>query len=163
MVIKTKEFTFPRTLYISILIQEQLRRSWWAGVFLVGIAVYQSTQKNSLGALWLAFPAAYFGYILLRCWMHANAKKNQLFFGKRHFEVDEKFIYCRFSEGTVNKIVINDIARVVKNRQFYRLFLNKKQFVYLPVNAFKTTGDMQRFDEMLKSRKRPSPIKRGEQ
>jgi hypothetical protein len=158
LVIKTKAFVFPRALYLSILIQEQLQRSWWAGVFLVGITVYTSTQKGSMGPFALLLLVVYLGYIFLRCWMHTNSKKNQLFFAERHFEVDNQIIYCHFDQGTVNKIAINDIARVVKNRRFYRLFLNKKQFVYLPIEAFKTPGDMNRFDEMLKSRKYKRPL-----
>lgn len=161
--IKTKEFVFPRTLYLSILIQEQLQRSWWAGVFLVGITVYTSTQKNSLGPWSLLLPMIYLAYIFMRCWMHTNSKKNQLFFAERHFEVDNQFINCHFVQGTVNKIAINDIARVVKNRRFYRLFLNKKQFVYLPVDVFKTPGDMERFDNLLRSRKRKTLPAKGTQ
>lgn len=150
--IKTKEFDFPRPLYFAILVADTLRRSWWAALFLVGIAVYQSTQPNSMGALWLAFPAAYFIYVFFRCWIHLTAKKNPLFFAARHSEIDEQFIHFSFHQGTVNKIEINKIARVVKNSRYYRLFLTKKQFVYIPLHAFRTPGDIRLFDDILKSR-----------
>ena len=160
--IKTKEFEFPRPLYLAILVEDTLRRSWWAALFLVGIAVYQSTRPNSMGALWLVFPAAYFIYVLIRCWIHLTSKKNPLFFTMRRTEIDDRFITFTFSQGTVNKIEINKIARVVKNRQYYRLFISKKQFVYLPLNAFRTPGDVRLFDEILKARqyKRPENQKR---
>lgn len=157
MVIKTKEFTFSKPTYWRILFLDTIRRSLWAALFLVGIAVFQSTRPNSLGYFWLAFPACYFLYVMIRCYIHTSAKKNTLFFAERHFEIDDQVIHCIFNQGTVNKIEINSIARVVKNKQFYRLFLNKKQFIYLPTNAFRTPGDIKRFDEILKARKPKNP------
>lgn len=160
MAIKTKEFTFPRTLYFAILVQDTVRRSWWAAMFLVGISVFESTQKNSLGFLWLLFPAAYFIYVLIRCWMHVGSKVNPYFFAERYCEIDDRALLFKFTQGRIDKIGIDSIMRVVKNRQYYRLFINKKQFIYMPVNVFRTKGDMQRFDELLKARKRPQPGKR---
>ena len=156
--IKTKEFPFPKSVYLKILIKNSIKRSLWALAFLVIVASYQATKGPSAMLLLLgALPVAYLSYIILRCWMHSNAKTNRLFFKERSCEIDDQTIRIVFKEGTDSTIQIVKIARVVKNAQYYLLFLNKKQFIYVPLIAFKTPGDMAKFDFILKSRKRIRP------
>jgi hypothetical protein len=153
--IKTKEFPFPKWVYLRILIKNSLKRSLWALVFLISIAVYQATKGASGMMLFLAaLPVVYISYIVIRCWIHTNSKTNELFFRERVFEIDNEVIMIGFKQGASTKIEIPKIARVVKNTKYYLLFLNKKQFVYVPLSAFRTPGDINRFDSILKARKR---------
>jgi hypothetical protein len=153
--IKTKEFSFPKSIYRKILIANSLKRSLWALVFLVIIAFYQSTKGPSSMLLFLsALPVVYLSYLVVRCCIHANSKVHRLFFKERVFEVDNQNIDIIFKDGTASKIQINNIARVVKNSRYYLLFLTKKQFIYVPLFAFRTPGDINNFDSILKARKR---------
>ncbi|HBE79699.1 MAG TPA: hypothetical protein DDW65_18270 [Firmicutes bacterium] len=157
--IKTKEFAFPKLVYLGILVKNSLKRSLWALVFLIAIAAYQATKGTSKTTfLVAALPVIYLSYVVIRCWIHSNSKKtNQLFFRERVFEIDDQTIMIGFKQGAATKIEINNIARVVKNSSYYLLFLNKKQFIYAPLSAFRTAGDIARFDSILKARKRRIP------
>jgi hypothetical protein len=153
--IRTKEFSFPKPVYIRILIKNSIKRSLWALVFLVMIALYQATKGPSKMVLFLAaLPVAYLSYIVVRCWRHSNSKTHKLFFKERLFEINSQTIDIIFKDGGTSTIKISNIARVVKNSQYYLLFLNKKQFIYAPLSAFKTAGDINGFDAILKARKR---------
>ncbi len=156
--IKTKEFPFSKPIYLKILVKNSLKRSVWALVFLVAIVAYQATKGPSTTLLFIsALPLIYLSYLMMRCWRHSNAKTHRLFFRERGFEIDEQTIRIVFKDEIPIEIRIAKIARVVKNNQYYLLFLDKKQFVYVPLTAFKTPGDMERFDFILKSRKRLHP------
>ncbi len=157
--IKTKEFPFPKSIYIKILALNSLKRSLWAFVFMIVVAVYQATKGPSLTLLLIAaLPVLLLAYIIFRCWMHSNSKTNRLFFEERTFEINSKDIDIVLKDGPTSKIQINDIARVVKNSSYYLLFLSKKQFVYVPLSAFRTPGDINSFDSILKARKRRKAI-----
>lgn len=153
--IKTKEFPFPKSIYIKILVFNSLKRSLWAFVFMIVLAGYQATKGPSLTLLLIAvLPVLLLSYIVFRCWMHSNTKTHRLFFKERTFEINSKDIDIILKDGSTSKIQINDIARVVKNSSYYLLFLTKKQFIYVPLSAFKTPGDVNGFDSILKARKR---------
>jgi hypothetical protein len=152
--IKTKEFAFPKSIYIRILIKNSLKRSLWAFIFLIVVAAYQFTKGMSNTTLLLiALPIVYLLYIIIRCWMHTNSKINKLFFKGRVFEIDNQTIIITFNGKIASEIRIVDIARVIKNSKYYLLFMSKKKFIYVPISAFRTTGDISRFDSILKARK----------
>jgi len=160
MVIRTKEFTFTKQQYFGILFRNILSKSWWAIGFLIVIFIYQlyKTEQHPapvmvnliLGAL----PVIFFSYLALRAWLHATAKKNRLFYAERVFEIDNQSLTIYFKNGTVNKILITDIVRVIKNLKYYRLFLSKKQFIFLPLDVFQRVDDINRFDAILKARRK---------
>jgi hypothetical protein len=128
----------------------------WAVVFMIMVSIYGVFKGVGGWAnlLLIALPVGFFSYLILRCWIHMNTKKNKWFFRERLFEIDEKSLTCRFPDGNSQKIVMNEIVRVIKKSGYYQLFLSKKSFVYIPWSAFKTSGDMDKFDFYLKSRKR---------
>jgi hypothetical protein len=153
--IKTKEFSFPKSVYLKILIINSLKRSLWAVVFLIMIVLYQATKgPSNLLLILIALLVALISYLVFKCWRHSNSKTQRLFFKERVFEINSQSIDVLFTEGTASKIQINDIARVVKNKEYYLLFLTKKQFIYVPLFAFRTPGDINSFDAILKARKR---------
>ena len=155
MLIKTNKFQFPKFLYFSILFKSALTRSGWIILLMFSMAVYQGVKGiNSTVLILGALSVAYFLYLMIRCWIHASSKKNELFYKERFFEIDDQYLVSFLEDGTTNKIKINNIARVVKKGGSYRLFLTRKQFVYIPLSAFRTAGDINRFDSILKSRKR---------
>ena len=156
MTIKTKEFSFPKVEYLKILVMNSLRRNVWASVFMILVGGYGTLQrlKGWTNILLIALPFLFLSYLVMRCWIHLNSKKNTLFFKERFFEIDERTLICRFPDGSSNKILIDDILRVVKKSGFYQLFLSKKSFIYIPLTAFRTNGDIEKFDFYLKSRKR---------
>jgi hypothetical protein len=160
--IKTKEFSFPKQVYWKILTKNSLRRSLWALVFLIAIAIYQVTKGLSITLILLwALPVIYVSYITVRCRIHANSKTNPKFFKERVFEIDNQTIDVILKDGGTSTIQISNIARVVKNSRYYLLFLNKKQFIYAPLSAFRTPGDINAFDSILKARKRGKQIAKG--
>lgn len=163
MVIKTKDFSFSKYQYFGILLWDLLRKNWWALGFLVVVLGYQLVQdsKHTGGSstvilILSALPVLFLAYFILRSWVHTNSKQNKLFFAERTFEIDQHFLTILFEDGSVNKILINNIVRVIKNFKYYRLFLSKKQFIFLPLSAFKRADDIKRFDTILKARKKPS-------
>ncbi|MGE5581533.1 MAG: YcxB family protein [Bacillota bacterium] len=157
-VIKTAKFRFPKSLYFIILFKSAFLRSWWIVALLFSMAVYQGVKGlNSTAFLLGMLPLIFLLYLGGRCWIHASSKRNALFYKERSFEIDEEFLTSKFEDGTVNKIRIDSVARVIKKGGYYRLFLNKKQFIYIPLNAFRTSGDINRFDSILKARKYMKP------
>jgi uncharacterized membrane protein YobD (UPF0266 family) len=161
MVIKTKQFTFSKQQYFGILFQNIFSKSWWAFGLLIVILIYQLYQDavhpgaTGVSLILGALPLFFLSYLVIRCWLHTN-KKSSLFFAKRTFEIDNQVITVFFEDGTINKIPINNIVRVIKNLKYYRLFLSKKQFAFIPVNAFEREDDIRRFDAILKARKKPA-------
>ncbi len=117
------------------------------------IAVYSVIQKEYPPLGWIALAAVVFlAFLGYRCWRHASAKQNPLFYHDRWFEIDGQFINCRFPSGVLNQINLKNIRGVAKTRDHYQLYLNKKQFVYLPFAAFETDRDRNLFETLLRGR-----------
>lgn len=150
-VIQTKEFAFTKEQYFEILFRNSLKKNWWASVFLLVIAGYQLSKGLSL-ITWLltALPFVFLGYLAVRSWTHVISKQNKLFFKKRAFEIDDQNLTCRFTDGGINKIELKKIIRVIKGKKYYQLFLSKKQFIYLPLKAFHSSEDLNRFESLFR-------------
>ena len=160
MVIKTKEFCFTAPEYFRIILKNAMKRSWWVIVLLFSMAVYEASRSGLTRPLlyMAALAAVYPLYIILRCWLAVHNKKNTQFFKERYFEIDQQSLGVFFKNGTgvPTQVKLENIFRVVKRKQGYQLFLSRKQFMYLPLSAFRSQDESNRFDFWLKDRKKNS-------
>lgn len=154
MAIQTNEFRFTKTIYFRNLVASYVQKSWWA-IFFLGFVVIYAAYQGELRTLWICIGIAlsYPIYILIRCYIHINSKRNRLFFAERYFVIDSQFITGYFHDGSTNRIKLSNIVRVVKKSGIYQLFISKKQFIYLPLSCFRSSKDIESFDMMLKQRK----------
>ncbi|HEX7712499.1 MAG TPA: YcxB family protein [Bacillota bacterium] len=154
MAIQTKEFRFTKAVYFRNLLDNYLQKSWWA-VFFLGFVVIYAAYRGERQTLWICMglALAYPIYILIRCFIHTNSKRNRLFFAERYFVIDNQLITGHFHDGSTNRIQLSSIVRVIKKGGAYQLFISKRQFIYIPVSCFKTPQDIERFDKLLKQRK----------
>jgi hypothetical protein len=149
----TEKFTFPKIEYFKILLQNTIKKCWWVLAILIVMIAYGAIKESSQVTILLSIlPLIYILYLVIRCWLHACSKKNKLFYQERYFEVNNHSIICHFNEGTTNEIKLCKIARVIKNPKYYRLFLSKKHFIYIPLAVFRSINDINEFDSFLKAR-----------
>ncbi len=153
MKLRTKTFSFTKPIYFQILSKNTLKRNWWMLAMIGAFAGYQVTKAQWETALWIGLSAVvFFAFLMYRCWRHANRKTNPLFYADRHFEVDNQLLNCKFKNGALNQIKLADIRRVIKTPGHYELYLNKKSFIFLPLQAFQSAQDITAFESILRGR-----------
>lgn len=144
MEIKTKDFELTKKEYFKILMINYFK--WWfiAFIFLMGIFVRKIFYWGVI--------LAYCIWLILYFWFYTNSKKNKIFFKKRHFEINDDFLICYLEDGSLDKIKIDNIIKVIKKPKYYLLFISKNNFIYLPLEIFSSSEDIKNFDSLFKSK-----------
>lgn len=145
MEIKTKDFELTRKEYFKILMINYFR--WWfiAFIFVIGIFL----RKNwywQIGLLYCIWLIIYF-------WFYANSKKNKIFFKRRRFEINDDFLIGYLEDGSLDKLKIDNIVKVIRKARYYLLYMSKSSFIYFPLEIFSSSEDINNFDALLKSKK----------
>ncbi|TCL62028.1 hypothetical protein EDC14_102957 [Hydrogenispora ethanolica] len=152
MVIRTKLFSFTPAIYFKILFKNSFKRSAWLLALLAVLIGFQWSRGFS--PLLLGGAGGLFGFLVflaIRCQRHVRAKRNPLFYADRSFEIDSLVLTCRFANGTRNPVKMADFRRVVRTPRHFELYLNRKQFIYLPVAAFASEHDLRLFQTLIQS------------
>jgi hypothetical protein len=156
MIIKTKKVQLEKKKYIKLaLINFMLQRkhlyyslipiaicaisififSWWWIVVGLLIAI-----------LYVAFWAIQFTGVTVM-------EQNKPLFEKLMYEIDSRQILMKINEKQGMPIKWEMVKKVVEYKEHYLLFVDKAQFVYLPIKSFNSENDLNFLRHILKNKK----------
>jgi hypothetical protein len=100
-----------------------------------------------LGAWLLVLTAEIF--IILAILRIAYHKDNKPYFQSRYMEIDDDSITAYLADGTQLKYKLSNIVKVRTIANAYIIMVSANQFLYLPMNAFKSKEDREKFEDLL--------------
>ena len=151
MHIKTKEFQLTKGEYFNIITLKYFKRKWWLFILLFLIAGLLWLLGRFYIALFInVFTIIYPIFLIVFFWIYSNSKKNKIFYTKRFYEVDNEFLSAYLEDGSLQKIKLDNIIKVVKTSKYYLLYISITQFFYIPFNAFNNEEELNNFDGLLK-------------
>lgn len=156
MIIKTKKVQLEKKNYIKIALVNFMMQKKHLLYALIPLAIcaisifYFSWWWIVLGVLtailYVAFWAVQFTGVTMM-------EQNKPLFEKLMFEIDSRQILMKINEKQGMPIKWDMIKNVVVEKDHYLFFLDKAQFVYLPLKAFNTDNDLNFLKHILKSKK----------
>jgi hypothetical protein len=80
-------------------------------------------------------------------------EQNKPLFEKLMYEIDSRQILMKINEKQGMPIKWEMVKKVVEYKEYYLLFVDKAQFVYLPIKSFNSENDLNFLRHILKNKK----------
>ena len=153
MIVKTKNYRLEKSTYIKLAFTTVLKQQWWVGLIVVAIC---------LGYVWVPswwwFFAAFMGagFYLLFWWLQfygvTQLEQGKMLFERYSYEISSQQVVMKLNprEGMPMKWDQFKSAKVGKD--YFALFVNKAQMVYLPFKIFNTDNERKFVASILKNK-----------
>ena len=153
MIVKTKNYRLEKKTYIKLAFTGILKQQWWVGLIVVAIC---------LGYLWVPswwwFFGAFMGtgFYLLFWWLQfygvTQLEQGKMLFERYSYEISSQQLVMKLNprEGMPMKWDQFKSAKVGKD--YFVLFINKAQMVYLPFKIFNTDNERKFVASILKTK-----------
>jgi hypothetical protein len=139
--------------YIRLAFKNVLRQQWWVGLIVVAIC---------LGFIWVQsiwwFIAAALGagLYLLFWWLQfygvTQLDQGKMLFERYSYEITSQQILMKLNAREGMPIKWDQIKRAQVGKDFFLLFLNKAQIIYLPFKIFNTDNERKFVQSVLKTK-----------
>ena len=148
MKITTDEFSLTKGEYFKILVTNALYDRWFLFILFFGLSAL-GTPMTVVGIIghvlvFILLSLVYLLYLVtssaVRSWI---LKGNQLVFSARRCEIDHEFVAVYFADGSLNKINLSHISRMVVRKDHFLFYYFRNQFIYLPLKAISNPTDVQ--------------------
>ncbi len=146
--IVTEKITLTRKELFKILITSYLKKRWWlvAWIWIMVVLLLLLKQGDSFAYFIIAALILFQGVMVYQFWTFAN---NELFLQDRHYKIDSDKVDVIIVNDTSTSIETRLFRSVERNRKYYLLYTSKIDFIYLPVNSFKSIGDREWFEKEI--------------
>jgi YcxB-like protein len=93
-------------------------------------------------------------YFLALPFMRNSAKvQPKLNFKSRICEITDSYFIITFEDGSLSKVHFNNYIKIIRESDWYFLYLTKAYFEYLPIRAFNSEADINEFETLMKNKK----------
>ena len=152
--IRTDKIKLTSKGLFNILITAYLKKRWWlvAWIWLM-IAILLVRQNNdSLGYFIVAALILFQAVMVFQYWSYSRSKDNDTFLQERYFEIDSDRIVGITIDGASEPIETQKIINLIKTSKYYLLYTTLTQFIYIPVDSFKSSEDKEWFEKEIVSK-----------
>lgn len=128
-----------------------MRKRWWliAWIWVMIVILLVRENNDSFAYVIAAALVLLQGIIAYQYWGYANSKENASYLQDRHYEIDSDKIVGITVDGTSTSIEVRNFISVMKTSNYYLLYTTKTEYIYLPINSFKSTEDKEWFDREI--------------
>ncbi len=148
--IVTEKFSLTEKEYFNILLTLYIKRRWWMflWVWLLTVLVI-FTQSNLLTFIMILLSFLLPFVVTYQFWKYAKSSKNKLFLMERRYEINNKELNAYMADGSKSTVKIENFYKIKKTSKYYLMYLAKGQFIIVPVDSFKSSGDKNRFEKEI--------------
>jgi hypothetical protein len=156
MNIKTKRYTItPKQLKKMLIINYLKQMKILLIILLIFwllIVILSITGQGSSQSMILPITTAIIYLLIIPLFINVN-KLPKLNFLERYCEIDRDYFAVFYEDGSIVKLKFEHFIGAIKQGEFYFLYMAKGQFHYLPIAAFESESDINRFDLLLEGKK----------
>jgi len=144
MEIKTKEYSLTPFESFRILYYDSIKKILLALVILtiIGLIVNYKLLVIFIGIMPIL--------IMIKCWRFVNSRENACYLKKRRIDINNKKLSVYRDDGELMEVLLTNIVKVLKRKQYYLIYIAKDSFLYLPISAFNSSKDINEFELLLK-------------
>ena len=151
MIVKTRKYKIPSSLYIKLGIQNVLRIQWWIFPLMAIIA----TATFFIPKLWFIVTSfllfiCYFAFWLIQFYGLTLLEENRPMFERISYEITSQRLIMYVSTKQGMPIPWVDIIKAYKKEKYFLLVLSKVHFFYLPFKIFNGDNEISFFTTVLK-------------
>ncbi len=153
MLVKTKNYRLEKKVYIRLAFVNILKQQWWAGLIVVAIC---------LGYLWIAswwwFFAAFLGAGLFLLFWYiqfygvTQLEQGKMLFERFSYEINSQQLLMKINPREGMPMKWDQIKRARIGKDYFVLFINKAQLIYLPFKIFNSDNERKFVGSILKNK-----------
>jgi hypothetical protein len=153
MIVKTKNYRLEKNIYIRTAFFNILKQQWWVGLIVVAIC---------FGYLWIPtwwwFFGAFFGagMFLLFWWIQfygvTQLEQGKMLFERFSYEISSQQILMKINAREGMPMKWDQIKRAQIGKDYFVLFINKAQLIYLPFKIFNSDNERKFMTSILKTK-----------
>ena len=114
---------------------------------LIGFGLWNIYQYEEYFVATIIF--IFLGLFVFAIWRRLGSAANKTVFGAESFHFENGTITAKLDNGQETKLPISRILNIVKEKNYYLLFVNKSAFYYLHKSVFDNAQDYADFEEMI--------------
>ena len=153
MLVKTKNYRLEKKVYIRMAFTSILKQQWWAGLIVLAIC---------LGYVWIPtwwwFIGAFIGVglFLLFWWIQfygvTQLEQGKMLFERYSYEISSQQILMKINPREGMPMKWDQIKRAQVGKDYFVLFINKAQLIYLPFKIFNSDNERKFVTSILKNK-----------
>jgi hypothetical protein len=153
MLVKTRNYRMEKSDYIRLAFKNVLRQQWWVGLIVVAICLPFIWVPS---IWWFIGAAVGAGLYLLFWWLQfygvTQLDQGKMLFERYSYEITSQQILMKLNPREGMPIKWDQIKRAQVGKDYFLLFLNKAQLIYLPFKIFNTDNERKFVQSILKTK-----------
>lgn len=150
MIVKTKKYKMPSTLYVRLGIQNVLRMQWW----IFPLLVLFMSGTFFIKTIWFIVGGFIFLILYILFWAIqfyglTQLEENRPMFERVAYEINSQYLVLQVNSKQAMSIPWMEITKTYKKKEYFLLVLSKVQFFYVPFKIFNGDNEIKFFTTVL--------------
>jgi len=145
--IKTQDIKLTANEFFRLILSIYLKKRWWlvAWIWILILTLLLSQHIGLIEILLLALILLFQLVIIVQYWFYAHAKENRIYLLSRFYEINADQVVELLEDGTSSTIRVERFNKVLKTNRYYLLYVARNEYIYIPFDAFGSSGDREWF------------------
>jgi hypothetical protein len=154
MIVKTKNYKLDKKTYIRLALQNVLKRQGWIAAVSAFVICLGYFWVPSIW--WFIVAIVGLGLYLLFWWIQfygvTQLEQGKMLFEKFSYEISSQQVIMKINPREGMPLKWDQIKRAENGKDFFVLYINKAQLIYLPYKIFNTDNERKFLASILKNK-----------
>src|SRR5688572_22753558 len=156
MIVKTKNYKLEKKIYIQLALKSVLRKQGWIAALAAFVICLGYAIPGAQTIWWFIGAIIGLGLYLLFWWIQfygvTQLEQGRMLFEKFSYEISSQQILMKINPREGMPMKWDQIKSAVIGKDFYVLYVNKAQLIYLPFKIFNTENERKFVSSILRSK-----------
>lgn len=156
MIVKTKNYKLEKKTYIQLALKSVLKKQGWIAALAAFLICLGYAIPGAQTFWWFIGAFVGLGLYLLFWWIQfygvTQLEQGRMLFEKFSYEISSQQILMKINPREGMPMKWDQIKSAAIGKDFYVLYVNKAQLIYLPFKIFNTDNERKFVSTILKSK-----------
>jgi hypothetical protein len=156
MIVKTKNYKLDKQTYIRLALRSILKKQGWIAAVAAVVICLGYFIPGADSIWWFIAAVVGLGLYILFWWIQfygvTQLEQGKMLFEKFSYEISSQQILMKINPREGMPMKWDQIQNAVIGKDFFALFVNKAQIIYLPFKIFNTENERKFVGSILKTK-----------
>jgi hypothetical protein len=156
MIVKTKNYKLEKKIYIQLALKSVLKKQGWIAALAAFVLCLGYAIPGAQTIWWFIGAVVGLGLYLLFWWIQfygvTQLEQGRMLFEKFSYEISSQQILMKINPREGMPMKWDQIKSATIGKDFFVLYVNKAQLIYLPFKIFNTDNERKFVSSILKSK-----------
>lgn len=157
MIVKTKNYKLEKKIYIKLALQAVLKKQGWIAALAAFVLCLGYMIPGADTFWWFIGAGVGLGLYILFWWIQfygvTQLEQGKMLFEKFSYEISSQQIVMKINAREGMPMKWDQIKSADIGKDYFVLFINKAQLIYLPFRIFNTDNERKFVGSVLKTKK----------